>query len=84
MQINVHFLGDMARLAGTERRTIDVPNPATLADAVQKLTADGAVAGELARCTFSVDGAIVGASYQLLERDELLVIPPQAESRPLS
>ncbi len=84
MQINVHFLGDMARLAGAERRSIEVPNPATLADAVQRLSTDGALAGELARCTFSVDGAIVGASYQLLERDELLVVPPQLGARPIA
>lgn len=83
MQIHIHFFGDLARLAGAERRTIDVPSPATVADAVQKLTAEGAIAGELARCTYSVDGVIVGASYQLLERDELMLSPPQVDMRPV-
>jgi hypothetical protein len=83
MKIRIHFLGNMARRAGGGRRTIDVPNPATLADAVQALTSDDAIAGELSRCTYSVGGVIVGASYQLLEGAELLVEPPQADTRSL-
>jgi hypothetical protein len=76
MQIHVHFLGDMARRAGTARRAVEVPNPAMVADAVQALASDEALAGELSRCTFSVGGVIVGASYQLLAGADLLIEAP--------
>ena len=71
MRIGIQFLGAMARLAGEDERNIEVPNPATVADAVQKLAADPAIAGELSRCTYSVAGTVVGASYLLEEGSEL-------------
>jgi len=77
MQIEILFWGDMPRLAGTDRQTLDIPNPATVADAVQKLAADPAVAGELSRCIYSINGTFVGASFELHEGDKLSVdLPP--------
>ena len=73
MQIHIRFAGEMARHAGEGRRTIDIHNPATVADAVQALASDGAVAGELSRCAYSVGGVAVGASYQLFEGMELVL-----------
>jgi molybdopterin converting factor small subunit len=76
MQITVHFWGAMARHAGGEYRTLEVPNPASVADAVQRLAADPALAGELSRCAYAIDDDIVGASHDLREGDELSVMPP--------
>ncbi len=73
MNIRIQFLGAMARLAGEDERTIEVPNPATVAAAVQKLAADPAIAGALASCTYSVAGSPVGASYLLREGGELVL-----------
>ena len=76
MQITVHFWGVMARHAGGEYRSIEVPNPANVADAVQRLMADPALANELGRCAYSIDEDIVGPSHDLREGDELCVLPP--------
>lgn len=74
MRLTVRFLGAMARLAGEDERSLELPNPATVADAVQKLAADPAIAGELSRCTYSIDGTVVGASYALTQGQELSLL----------
>jgi molybdopterin converting factor small subunit len=76
MRITIQFLGNMARLAGGNRRNIEIPNPASVADAVQKLMADPDLAGHLGRCNYSIRGKVVGASERLCEGDELLIISP--------
>lgn len=78
MEIQILFKGVMVHLAGSARRLLEVPNPSTVADAVQKLAADSAVAGELSRCLYSINNTFVGASYQLHEGDELSVDLPRA------
>lgn len=76
MQITVVFWGAMARHAGSDRRTIEIPNPGTVADAVQCLQQDPALASELGRCAYSVHDELVGASYPLQPGDELSLLPP--------
>lgn len=80
MQIQILFGGAMVGLAGCDSRILEVPNPATVADAVQALATDSAVAGELSRCTYSINDTIVGASYQVNEGDELSVDLPITSS----
>ena len=76
MRIDVSFWGVTRRLAGTELLALDLPEAATVADAVERLAAHGALAPELERCAFALGSTLVPRTHVLGEGDQLAVLPP--------
>jgi molybdopterin converting factor small subunit len=76
MNIDIQFWGVTARLAGGDRRHITLPNNATVADAIDLLRSDAALAKELPRCAYAIGADLVAPDHSLAEGDELSVLPP--------
>ena len=76
MNIDIQFWGVTARLAGGDRRRVTLPNPATVADAIELLRADAALVKELPRCAYAIGADLVSVNHPLSEGDELSVLPP--------
>lgn len=76
MQITIQFWGITARLAGSDRRSLTLTENATVATAVDALSTDAALAGELPRCAYAIGADLVPLHHPLREGDELSVLPP--------
>ncbi len=76
MQIQVEFWGLMSRLAGSTTQPLDLPEPATVADAIAALQARPEFAQELARCAYAIGDEMVNAEHDLRAGDSLAVLPP--------
>ncbi|MDB5969771.1 MAG: thiamine S protein [Hydrocarboniphaga sp.] len=76
MNIEIQFWGVTARLAGSERRRLSLTESATVADAIELLRSDAALATELPRCAYAVGADLVAPNHSLSEGDELSVLPP--------
>ncbi|WP_428309376.1 MoaD/ThiS family protein [Hydrocarboniphaga sp.] len=76
MNIDIHFWGVTARLAGGDRRRVSLSDAATVADAIELLRNDAALAGELPRCAYAIGADLVSVHHSLSEGDELSVLPP--------
>ena len=64
---------------GSTRRPLQVPDGASVADAIAALEANlGMSTGSLASAAISVRGAIVGHDHPLLGGEELAVVVPVA------
>jgi molybdopterin converting factor small subunit len=76
MNIDIRFWGVTARLAGGDRRRLNLPKNATVADAIEQLREDAALSKELPRCAYAIGADLVGVNHSLAEGDELSVLPP--------
>lgn len=76
MNIHIQFWGVAARLAGTERRELALPEAATVADAAAVLAGSTELARELKRCAFAIGDDLVPRSHTLKNGDTLAVLPP--------
>jgi molybdopterin converting factor small subunit len=76
MLIEIQFWGVTARLAGSDRRRVTLPEAATVADAIELLRSDAALARELPRCAYAIGADLVAPNHSLSEGDELSVLPP--------
>lgn len=76
MNVDIQFWGVTARLAGGDRRRLSLPDAATVADAIEQLRADAALARELPRCAYAIGADLVATTHILAEGDELSVLPP--------
>ena len=76
MQIKIQFWGITARLAGSTNRTLTLSENATVATAVEALTADANLATELPRCAYAIGADLVPLHHKLQAGDELSILPP--------
>lgn len=76
MNIDIQFWGVTARLAGGDRRRMTLQKAATVADAIEALRSDAALAKELPRCAYAIGADLVSVDHPLSEGDELSVLPP--------
>lgn len=76
MLVNVRYWGVTARLAGTQAQRLELPEGATVGDALVALPAAMALAGELQRCAFAVGDEIVPRRHVLCDGAELSILPP--------
>jgi len=74
--VAIRFWGVTERLAGTALRSLDLPEGATVGDAVARLAALPGLAAELPRCAFAVGDALVRRSHPLSDGMELAILPP--------
>lgn len=76
MRIVVSFWGVLRRLAGAERRVLEVGEGADVETLVSALDGDDGLATELDRCAFAIGTALVPRSHVLRDGDEVAVLPP--------
>jgi molybdopterin converting factor small subunit len=76
VNVEIQFWGVTARLAGSDRRRLTLPETATVADAIELLRSDAALAKELPRCAYAIGADLVAIDHSLSEGDELSVLPP--------
>ena len=76
MRIEVSFWGVTRRLAGADALALELPEAATVADAVDRLTAHGELGKALDRCAFAIGSTLVARSHVLDDGDQLAVLPP--------
>lgn len=76
MKVEVSFWGVARRLAGADRRTVDLPENADVEALVAALEGDAGLAAELERCAFAVGTGLVSRRHRLNEGDEVAVLPP--------
>lgn len=79
MQVNVRLSGELARLSGTPRLALDLPDGATVADARTALLGRMPdLAGALDATLPLIRGNHVGAEHGLCHGDELALLLPAA------
>lgn len=76
MNIQIQFWGVAARLAGTERRELALPESATVADVAAALAGSAELTRELKRCAFAIGDDLVPRTHALKNGDTLAVLPP--------
>lgn len=76
MRIEVSFWGVMRRLAGVERRVLEIHEGADVESLVAAIDGGAAMARELERCAFAIGTTLVARSHLLSEGDEVAVLPP--------
>lgn len=76
MNIEVSFWGSARRLAGGERRHLELADGATVDALAAELEAVGDLAAELPRCAFAIGTELVPRSHVLAAGDEVAVLPP--------
>lgn len=79
MQIQVQCYGATRRHTGRDELTLNLSEPATVADAVRALSQDDAdLAALLKQCAFAVGDDLVRHTHPLRAGDELALLPPVA------
>ncbi len=79
MQITIRCFGPARDVAGAEILTMEVAEPATVADAMARLAARGDRFMMLLRqCAVAVDDEIVQRSHPLASGAEIALLPPVA------
>jgi len=77
MKVVVLFFAAAREKAGAERRTLDLPEGATIADAWKRLASETpALAPVLASCRAAVDEEFATATTPLRDGATLAVLPP--------
>ena len=76
MRIEVSFWGGLRRLAGGDRRTLELGEGADVGALAAALDGDAALAGETERCAFAIGTTLVPRTHVLSEGDEVAVLPP--------
>ncbi len=75
MRIEVSFWGVLRRLAGGDRRVLEVGEGASIETLVSALGGPG-LSGELERCAFAIGTTLVPRGHVLSDGDEVAVLPP--------
>ena len=76
MRIEVSFWGVARRLAGTDRRVLELADGADVEQLVSQLDGDAALGAELERCAFAIGTTLVPRNHRLDDGDEVAVLPP--------
>ena len=76
MRVEVSFWGVLRRMAGGDRRTLEIGEGADVGTLATLLDGDAALAGELERCAFAIGTTLVPRTHVLSEGDEVAVLPP--------
>ena len=77
MRIHVKFFAIIKDKAGTPETTLDLPEGATVATAVEALSAKYPLLKDsLSRCAFAVNMSYAKFGEMMHDSDELAVIPP--------
>lgn len=77
MKITVRLFAILRERAGTDALTIELPDDATVAEAVKQIASEiAAVREHLKRVAFAVNREYVKESTALRDGDELALIPP--------
>ncbi len=76
MRIEVSFWGVTRRLAGQDRRVLEVGEGADVEALVSALEGGSGLRAELERCAFAVGTTLVSRTHRLSDGDEVAVLPP--------
>ncbi|MGQ0622227.1 MAG: MoaD/ThiS family protein [Panacagrimonas sp.] len=76
MIVTVSFWGITRRLAGMERREVELHEGADVHQLIDALTTGAELGSEFERCAFAVGTELVARSHVLSDGEQIAVLPP--------